>query len=123
MTVPFQLIFCLLLAAALMAVPETVKAQQELAKESQNPIGNLISVPFENNTSFSEGPEDATVNTLNLKPVYPVSLGKWNLINRGIFPMIYQGERFEGESRNHILRRRHSWPRSQRVSGQTESRC
>ncbi len=94
---PFKPIFCLLFATALMAAPETVKAQQELAKESQNPVGNLISVPFENNTSFSEGPEDATVNTLNLKPVYPVNLGDWNLINRGIFPMIYQGERFEGE--------------------------
>ena len=94
---PFKPIFCLLFATAFMAAPETVKAQQELAKESQNPVGNLISVPFENNTSFSEGPEDATVNTLNLKPVYPANLGDWNLINRGIFPMIYQGERFEGE--------------------------
>jgi hypothetical protein len=54
-------------------------------------------VPFENNTSFSEGPEDATVNVLNLKPVYPLNLGDWNLINRGIFPVIYQGERVEGE--------------------------
>ncbi len=71
---PFKPIFYLLFATALMVAPEAVLAQQELAKESQNPVGNLISVPFENNTSFSEGPEDATVNTLNLKPVYPVPL-------------------------------------------------
>ncbi len=72
-------------------------AQQELAKESQNPIGSLISLPFENNVSFSEGPEDATVYSLNLKPVYPLNFDDWNLINRGIFPVIYQGERVEGE--------------------------
>ena len=58
-----------LFVLVLLAVPQTVWAQQELAKESQNPVGNLIGVPFDNNTSFSEGPEDATVNTLNLKPV------------------------------------------------------
>ena len=95
--VPFKPIFCLLFATALMMAPKTVLADQDLAKASQNPIGNLISLPFENNTSFSEGPEDATVNTLNLKPLYPVNLGAWNLINRGIFPVIYQGERVEGE--------------------------
>ncbi len=58
-----------LFVLVLLAVPQTVWAQQELAKESQNPVGNLIGVPFDNNTSFSEGPEGATVNTLNLKPV------------------------------------------------------
>ncbi len=62
--VPFKPIFCLIFATALMVVPETVKAQQDLAKKSQNPVGNLISVPFQNNTSFSEGPEDGTVNIL-----------------------------------------------------------
>lgn len=70
---------------------------RDLAKESQNPIGDIISLPFENNLSFGEGPEDAVVNILNLKPVYPLHLGGWNLINRGIFPIIYQGERFPGE--------------------------
>jgi hypothetical protein len=72
-------------------------AQQELAKASQNPLGNIISLPFENNTSFGIGPEDAVMNVLNLKPVYPVSLGTWNLINRGILPIIYQEERVPGE--------------------------
>ena len=84
-----------------MAVP----AQEEegaLAKQSQNPVGNLISLPFENNTYFDVGPEDAIVNTLFLKPVYPINLSgiglaKWNLINRGIIPITYQEERFEGE--------------------------
>jgi hypothetical protein len=55
---------------------------EDLAKESQNPIGNIISLPFENNFAFGVGPEDAFVYTLNLKPVYPMTFGKVNLINR-----------------------------------------
>ena len=70
---------------------------EDLAKESQNPIGNIISLPFENNFDFGVGPEDAFVYSLNLKPVYPVNFGKVNLINRFILPVIYQEERFEGE--------------------------
>jgi len=60
-------------------------------------IGNIVSLPFENNFDFGVGPEDALVYTLNLKPVYPLNLGKVNLINRFILPVIYQEERVEGE--------------------------
>jgi hypothetical protein len=70
----------------------------ELAKKSQNPLGDLISLPFENNFDVGFGPKDALIYTLNLKPVYPVHLGDdWLLINRLTFPIVAQGERFEGE--------------------------
>ncbi len=65
----------------------------DLAKASQNPVGSMISLPFQNNTSFGIGPNDAISNVLNIQPVYPVGLGKkWNLINRGIVPVIYREE-------------------------------
>jgi hypothetical protein len=71
---------------------------RELAKASQNPVAKLISVPFENNSTFNNGPEDAYVNILNVKPVVPMSFGEnWNLINRAIIPVIYQNERFPNE--------------------------
>jgi hypothetical protein len=67
------------------------QGESDLAKQSQNPVGNLISLPFQNNTSFGIGPDDAISNVLNIQPVYPVSLSNnWNLINRGIVPLIYQ---------------------------------
>ena len=70
----------------------------ELAKQSQNPVSTLISVPFENNATFNNGPEDAYVNILNIKPVVPMNLTEnWNLINRVIVPVIYQDERIPGE--------------------------
>ncbi|MEE8361525.1 MAG: hypothetical protein V3R71_05180 [Gemmatimonadales bacterium] len=66
--------------------------ESDLAKKSQNPIANLISLPFQNNTTFGVGPGDATVNTFNIQPVYPVTAGKFNIINRFIMPVVYQGE-------------------------------
>lgn len=67
----------------------SVVADQNLAKQSQNPLATVVSVPFENDVYFGIGPSDATAYALNTKPVYPISLGNWNLINRGIIPVIY----------------------------------
>ena len=88
------IVICLILIVSTFAVADD---QQNLAKESQNPIGNIISLPFENNFDFGVGPENAFVYNLNIKPVYPFNLGKVNLINRFILPVIYQEERVEGE--------------------------
>jgi hypothetical protein len=35
---------------------------EELAKLAQNPVGNLISLPFQNNTNLNFGPEKGTQN-------------------------------------------------------------
>ena len=56
--------------------------EEALTKESQNPVANTTSLRLENNLEFGVGPENARVNRLNLKPVYPVNLGKPNLIDR-----------------------------------------
>ncbi len=64
---------------------------EELAKLTQNPVANLISVPFQNNTNFNVGPQKGTQNILNIQPVIPISLGEnWNLITRTILPVISQ---------------------------------
>lgn len=66
-------------------------SEGELAKAVQNPVANLISVPFQNNIDFGIGPFYRVRNTLNIQPVVPVSLSeRWNLINRVILPLIYQ---------------------------------
>ena len=62
----------------------------ELAKLAQNPVGNLISVPFQNNTNLNYGPERGTQNILNIQPVIPISINKdWNIITRTIVPVIW----------------------------------
>ena len=73
------------------------KSHGDLAKQSQNPVSSLISVPFENISSFNNGPNDAYVNVLNIKPVYPMNITEdWNWIHRAIVPVIYQGEIIDG---------------------------
>ena len=83
------------LAAAMIATfPLLAHAQDGdggLAKQTQNPISDLISLPFQNNTSFGLGPEDRTQNVLNIQPVIPLHLNEdWNLITRTILPIVYQ---------------------------------
>ncbi len=94
-----------LLAAASLVVVNALAAQEAkneqasksaLAKKSQNPIANLISLPFQNNSTFSVGPGNATVNDFNIQPVYPVTIKNFNIINRFILPVTYQGEVIPG---------------------------
>ena len=72
---------------------KAAESVEELARKAQNPIANLISLPFQNNTNFGVGPLDRTQNVLNIQPVIPVSLSDdLLLITRTIVPIIYQPE-------------------------------
>lgn len=62
-----------------------------LARAAQNPVASMMSVPFQNNTSFGIGPHNRSQNVLNIQPVIPFGLSDdWNLITRTICPLIYQ---------------------------------
>jgi hypothetical protein len=63
----------------------------DLQKAVQNPVASLISVPVQNNSNFGIGPNDRTQNVLNIQPVVPIRASEnWNLIIRGIVPVIWQ---------------------------------
>ena len=64
--------------------------ESALAKTSQNPVGDLISLPFQSNNLFNIGENDRTRSILNIQPVIPVEAGPLNIINRVIFPLLYQ---------------------------------
>jgi len=67
------------------------QSESDLAAQAQNPIANLISLPFQNNTNFDFGPDERTQNTLNIQPVWPFELNEnWNFITRTILPVISQ---------------------------------
>jgi hypothetical protein len=73
---------------------------EELAKAAQNPVANLISLPFQNNTNFGYGPRDKTQNSLNLQPVWPFEITEnWNLITRTIVPIVSQPSLSSGQDR------------------------
>ena len=63
----------------------------DLAKATQNPVASMISLPLESNFNFGTGSTDNFQYVLNAKPVVPSKIGEnWNLINRGIQPLIAQ---------------------------------
>jgi hypothetical protein len=64
----------------------------DLAKAAQNPLADMISLPFQNNTNFRIGPNYRAQNVLNIQPVLPVEFGKWLVVNRLIVPVIRQPE-------------------------------
>jgi hypothetical protein len=81
------------LLGALVMVPGTLAAQdaEALARQTQNPVGDLISVPFQANWDVGVGDRDATAMLLNIQPVMPFGLTKeWNLILRVIMPLATQ---------------------------------
>ena len=79
------------LLATLLSAMAAAHAQEDLREAAQNPIGDLISLPFQNNTNFGVGQTDNIQNVLNIQPVFPFHLNdNWNLITRPILPIVYQ---------------------------------
>ncbi|MCZ6786599.1 MAG: neuromedin U, partial [Planctomycetota bacterium] len=81
--------------SVLLAVADDEEKQpasdDDLAKQTQNPLADLISVPLQNNFNFDFGPGNDTQWILNIQPIIPVSLNeKWSLITRTILPVINQ---------------------------------
>lgn len=83
--------FACALALAAAAGPMTARADDidDLAKKTQNPIGDVISVPFQFNVNPNAGPFKRTQELLNIQPVAPISVAPdWNLIVRPIIPLL-----------------------------------
>lgn len=71
--------------------PAAAQSEEELARQTQNPVSSLISVPFQGNWDFGIGEREATGTTLNIQPVVPFRLtSDWNVILRVIVPIASQ---------------------------------
>lgn len=86
--VALVLVLASCLAVSAQEAPE--EEETDLAKQSQNPVGDLISLPFQSNNFFNIGDHDRSSSVLNIQPVIPVHAGPFNIINRVIFPLRYQ---------------------------------
>lgn len=80
------------IAAVLLALLAPVAhGQEDLATKTQNPIANLISVPFQLTATFDQGAEGDTGYLLNVQPVIPTSVSKGvNLVWRPVVPIASQ---------------------------------
>lgn len=64
-----------------------VFAEENLSKQAQNPVSDIISLPIE---YWHHGgiANDSSVDAIIAKPVYPFRIGNFNLINRLIIPYL-----------------------------------
>jgi len=63
----------------------------DLAKQQQNPISSLISVPLQGNWDFGLGDRDAAGTLFNIQPVVPLAISRsTNLVLRVILPLASQ---------------------------------
>jgi hypothetical protein len=71
--------------------------ESDIAKQAQNPIARLISVPLENDFNPQTGANKEDSYVLQMKPVVPFNLSKnWNLITRTIIPVIQTPDPYLG---------------------------
>ncbi|HEX5010560.1 MAG TPA: transporter [Planctomycetota bacterium] len=81
---------------------DSASEKEELAKQLNNPVADLISVPFQLNYDHDIGVnDDGNQWKLNVQPVIPMSLSEdWNLISRTILPL-YRQEDFTPDFGTH----------------------
>lgn len=97
-------IFVSLVATAAWAqspAPEPAHDVNALAKQTQNPVGNITTIPFQFNFNTGGDLADETALNLNVQPVIPFKLASnWNVIARTIVPINSfpgpDGTRFSG---------------------------
>jgi hypothetical protein len=83
---PQRVLFVVSLLLCCSATLHAQPSATELSEAAANPLADLISLPFQNNTDFWLGPFDRASNVLNIQPVVPLMGGK--LITRTILPFV-----------------------------------
>jgi hypothetical protein len=80
-----------LIATLLLPLHAAAQSADDLAKQTQNPVASLISVPLQSNWDFGLGDRDAVGTLLNVQPVMPFGINKTtNIILRVIMPLTSQ---------------------------------
>ena len=92
------LVAMMTMAQLALAVDGGTKAN--LSQQANNPIANMISVPFQLNANYGVGPRDQNQNVLTIQPVIPFELNQdWLLVSRWMLPFVDQPDFAKGSGR------------------------
>jgi hypothetical protein len=70
---------------------ENISAREQLARDAQNPLANRISVTILNNANFDLGPQNGTLDVVNIQAVVPIRVNEdWHIITRTVVPVVSQ---------------------------------
>jgi len=103
-----SILFLLVALSTQAAEPQQPSEQEDsedkLVKQTQNPVADLISVPFQNNYNFAAGPKhNHMIYNLNIQPVIPIHITEnWNLIARII--IVHVRDRIESGPKPDLVR-------------------
>ena len=86
----FQFLSAAVAVVALLFSQALAQDASDLAKKTQNPVADLISVPLQSNFNFGAGfHHNKMIYVLNVRPVIPIKLSdEWNLTTRVIMPIV-----------------------------------
>ena len=63
--------------------------EANLAKASQNPVANMVSLPLQWNFTTAGGLDSSTALVFNVQPVVPLPIGtRWLLVSRTVVPFV-----------------------------------
>lgn len=86
----------LAVSMAISALAADTDSKANLSQQANNPIANMISVPFQYSANFDIGPHDRTQHVLSIQPVIPFELSQdWLLVTRWVLPVIDQPDVLE----------------------------
>lgn len=69
------------------------ESTEEIAKKVQNPVSDMVSIPYQNNFNYNYGPHNGKQYVGNFQPVVPLNVTKnWNVITRAVIPLVRQPE-------------------------------
>ena len=82
------MLVCGLARSAEAQTPAPAQSATDLAKQTQNPVSSLVSLPFQFNFNGGGDLNDQTALNVNFQPVIPFKItDRWNGITRIIVPM------------------------------------
>lgn len=84
-----KIFFFIIIFSSGLCLAQEPESAEQLGQKSQNPLADLVLIPFQNNITFNNTQNRGTGYLLNIQPVFPIKFKKFSIINRVVFGLGY----------------------------------